>query len=179
MNSSRLIRTFVFVFSLLGLGSFAWGDRFISVEVEGAYSDWISIGENEVAEVYYFKSNNGGYRYIYYRDSNHTETIILRDSISQGEQSLKINGPCEIRVRSATGGSNYRVFCQIKISSKNSTEATNISKKFSTVIPENSEGNVSIILEQSTDLINWTVASPGLFAPSTTRRFFRIRSEQQ
>ena len=53
------------------------------------------------------------------------------------------------------------------------------STKFATVIPENSENNVSIILEQSTDLINWTAASPGVFPPSTAKRFFRIRSEEE
>jgi hypothetical protein len=50
-------------------------------------------------------------------------------------------------------------------------------KKFATVIPENSSGNVNIILEQSTDLINWTAANPGSYPPSTSKRFFRVRAE--
>ena len=52
------------------------------------------------------------------------------------------------------------------------------SKKFATVIPENSSGNVDIILEQSTDLINWTAVNPGTFPPSTAKRFFRVRSQE-
>ena len=48
-----------------------------------------------------------------------------------------------------------------------------------TVIPENSSGNVNIILEQSTDLVNWTAVDPGSFAPSTVKRFFRVRAQQQ
>jgi len=48
-----------------------------------------------------------------------------------------------------------------------------------TVIPENTPSNVQITLEQSTDLVNWSVVQPGSFAPSTTKRFFRIRSEQE
>lgn len=48
-----------------------------------------------------------------------------------------------------------------------------------TVIPENSSGNVNIILEQSTDLVNWTAVDPGSFAPSTAKRFFRVRAQQQ
>ena len=53
------------------------------------------------------------------------------------------------------------------------------SKKFATVIPENATTNVRVILEQSTDLINWTAASPGVFPPSTAKRFFRVRSEEE
>ena len=48
-----------------------------------------------------------------------------------------------------------------------------------TVIPENSSGNVNVILEQSTDLVNWTAVDPGSFAPSTAKRFFRVRAQQQ
>ena len=46
-------------------------------------------------------------------------------------------------------------------------------------IPENATTNVRVILEQSTDLINWTAASPGVFPPSTAKRFFRVRSEEE
>ena len=53
------------------------------------------------------------------------------------------------------------------------------SKKFATVIPENASTNIRVVLEQSTDLINWTTASPGVFPPSTAKRFFRVRSEEE
>lgn len=53
------------------------------------------------------------------------------------------------------------------------------SKKFATVIPENASGNVRIVLEQSTDLINWSSANPGIFPPSTSKRFFRVRSVEE
>lgn len=53
------------------------------------------------------------------------------------------------------------------------------SKKFATVIPENASGNVRIVLEQSTDLINWSSANPGVFPPSTSKRFFRVRSVEE
>ena len=43
------------------------------------------------------------------------------------------------------------------------------------VIPENASGPVDVILESSTDLINWTAAVAGSYAPSTLKRFFRVR----
>jgi hypothetical protein len=45
------------------------------------------------------------------------------------------------------------------------------------VIPASSTGNVQIILESSTDLLNWTAANPGTYGPSAaTNRFFRVRA---
>ena len=45
------------------------------------------------------------------------------------------------------------------------------------VIPTSATGNVQIILESSTDLVNWTAASPGIYgASSATNRFFRVRA---
>lgn len=44
------------------------------------------------------------------------------------------------------------------------------------VIPEDASGPVEIILESSTDLVNWTVANPGTYGSSTARRFFRVRA---
>lgn len=45
------------------------------------------------------------------------------------------------------------------------------------VIPSNATGNVQIILESSPDLVNWTAASPGIYAASSaTNRFFRVRA---
>ena len=45
------------------------------------------------------------------------------------------------------------------------------------VIPASATGNVQIILESSSDLVNWTAASPGTYgASSATNRFFRVRA---
>jgi hypothetical protein len=47
------------------------------------------------------------------------------------------------------------------------------------VIPTNAAGNVEIVLESSTDLVNWISASPGTYSSSTQSRFFRVRAVQQ
>lgn len=44
------------------------------------------------------------------------------------------------------------------------------------VIPEDASGPVEIILESSTDLVNWTAANPGTYGSSTEKRFFRVRA---
>lgn len=47
------------------------------------------------------------------------------------------------------------------------------------VIPEDATGLVQIILESSTDLVNWTAANPGTYGASTSKRFFRVRAVKQ
>jgi hypothetical protein len=48
------------------------------------------------------------------------------------------------------------------------------------VIPASATGNVQIILESSSDLVNWTSANPGIYGPSSaTNRFFRVRAVVQ
>ena len=47
------------------------------------------------------------------------------------------------------------------------------------VIPEDTMGGVEIVLESSTDLVNWTRANPGVYGSSEQKRFFRVRAIQQ
>jgi hypothetical protein len=47
------------------------------------------------------------------------------------------------------------------------------------VIPTDSVGPVRIILESSTDLVNWAEANPGTYAKDNPRRFFRVRAVNQ
>lgn len=44
------------------------------------------------------------------------------------------------------------------------------------VIPADTNGPVTIILESSTDLVNWTAAMPGTYGTTSTNRFFRVRA---
>lgn len=79
--------------------------------------------------------------------------------------NLKIEGtPTDTSVGSTVGGG---------------TSGSTSGKNYVTVIPENSPTDVRIVLEQSTDLINWTSANQGVFSPSTSRRFFRVRAEEE
>lgn len=46
------------------------------------------------------------------------------------------------------------------------------------VIPNDSNGPVTIVLESSTDMVNWIPANPGTYGTSATNRFFRVRGER-
>jgi len=62
--------------------------------------------------------------------------------------------------------------------STNSTVATQNVASTVVVIPANASAPVDVILESSVDLITWTAALPGSYAPSTEKRFFRVRLVQ-
>lgn len=44
------------------------------------------------------------------------------------------------------------------------------------VIPSDAAGPVQILLETSTDLVNWNLANPGTYGSSSAGQFFRVRA---
>jgi len=42
-------------------------------------------------------------------------------------------------------------------------------------VPQEAGSNFDVILEQSSDLVNWTPANPGAYSGTETKRFFRTR----
>lgn len=238
MKSTRFFLNFIFLFSLLGLGSLGWGERyqtiFVSTESTASMnstealeymssslcksSQYLTLGNGETATVFasgastrpnsilnLISDQAAAYVYGIEVDVNGLESNTTKRSWNPNDQSpgiANINsdyagnlvGPATIRViikpwsgRGNTTNYWYSLdndtwafqasegFVTFKISG--AEEAP--SKKFATVIPENASGNIRVVLEQSTDLINWTSATPGVFAPSTSKRFFRVRSEEE
>ena len=246
MKSTRLFRNVIFLFSLVGLGSVAWGERYETLFVKTENneimnntdakiylksdsclsSDSISLQEGESAYVFStgaskrptadnFTVSNGGVV------SNPFVSVVaiyenLDSNISIGEwdgnfkqisntpqlnvqNDTRISGPAILKISikpsSARNNSNHSGYWAydaggttwnwefqasegfVTFRIVGSEQAP--SKKFATVIPEDASGNVRIVLEQSTDLINWSSANPGVFPPSTSKRFFRVRSVEE
>ena len=238
-KSTHLFRNFVFLFSLLGLWSFAWGERFETLFVQTQNTPHMAeaemrnylmsdaclstkslqLAQGEIAYVFAVGSSirpnanfENGYAYDTYParlanaiiDNNGLDSnITLGNNYfgwgNEGVSNLPISstdpiiGPASIKIRlkpqsatnSTSRGWNYgnkrydfkasEGFVTFRIVGAEQAP----SKKFATVIPENASGNVRIVLEQSTDLINWSSANPGVFSPSTSKRFFRVRSVEE
>jgi hypothetical protein len=58
------------------------------------------------------------------------------------------------------------------------TSSPNFIPNTAVVIPADSSGPVTIILESSVDLVNWTPAQPGTYGTTSTNRFFRVRAQR-
>lgn len=152
-----------------------------------AYSDEINLDANQTASIFRVRYNDLGggswsQSYVYLEVyTNGSWFSLLWNADDLGEKFV-LQGPCKFRIRGRSyyvNGSYKRreltVFYNEEVTNTNAGTAA----KFATVIPENLENNVTISLEQSTDLVNWSSISPGVFSPSTSKRFFRVVSEEQ
>lgn len=89
--------------------------------------------------------------------------------------NLVIAGP---RTVSLVVPSNQSLVCSYKVMSNTDLVAPHVPST-SVVIPSDAAGPVQVILESSTDLLNWTPANPGSYGASTVKRFFRVRAVAQ
>lgn len=55
-----------------------------------------------------------------------------------------------------------------------STNTVTYTPANSVVIPSDANGNVQIILQSSSDLVNWVPSMPGTYGSTYTNRFFRV-----
>ena len=86
-------------------------------------------------------------------------------------QSFVVAGPKTI---SLEVGANRSLVVTYKLTPVSTVATLNVASQV-VVIPENAPAPLDVILESSTDLINWTAAVAGSYAPSTSKRFFRVR----
>ena len=194
MKSTRLFRNFIFLFSLLGLGSLVFANSYTlslatsngGVQQTGSeYSDEVVAEGNEsiVVEVINYYSEDNYYKGSISLEVNASNEWIplIKNSNVLPSDKITLLGPCKIRIngRNHSYSSYTRQMYMDILYTIEPKEKEAPSKKFATVIPENASGNIRVVLEQSTDLINWTSATPGVFAPSTSKRFFRVRSEEE
>jgi hypothetical protein len=194
MKSTRFFRNFIFLFSLLGLGSLSAVEYKTLMSTSSTPSETITLQDGDLAEILslsfrtkfsstYQNSSNAvqisSYLQIvksgitlnlpqsFYQFYNYTDAVVPNSSYV----GHIIVGPAILQCK----GDN----CIASIKITTATELAGASQsiaKYASVIPENAKTNVSVILEQSTDLVNWTAANPGDFTPSTSKRFFRVRT---
>ncbi len=60
-----------------------------------------------------------------------------------------------------------------------STNSGSFTPANSVVIPSDANGPVQIVLESSSDLVNWVASQPGTYGSTYTNRFFRVRAIAQ
>jgi hypothetical protein len=85
-------------------------------------------------------------------------------------------GPATITLWATNSGytdGSTTFFCTIQ-----TTSSTSFNPSSAVVIPNDSGGPVTVILESSVDLVNWTPALPGTYGTTTSNRFFRVRAQR-
>jgi hypothetical protein len=89
-----------------------------------------------------------------------------------------ISGPATMQLLAASADPQYQKpssVCTVQISTENSTISNSIPYG-AVIIPADTNGPVTILLESSIDLITWTAANPGTYGTATSNRFFRVRA---
>lgn len=112
---------------------------------------------------------------------NTTPTFTI-DGLRVTPTGLQIPGPAtfEVRISDQTPPADCLVLVSFRLRDNGPSDAaTSPFSGSAVVIPEDASGPVEIILESSTDLVNWSLANPGTYASSTQRRFFRVRAVVQ
>jgi len=84
----------------------------------------------------------------------------------------KIAGPAILRTQRSLS-SPSATLTVVAITRANT--AANVIPANAVVIPEDAGGQYQVILESSTDLLNWAVTNPGTYGGNTPGRFFRTR----
>ena len=154
-------------------------------------SETITLQEGDIAEIialsYYVKlqhSNNGpteisSYLQVikggitlnipqsFYQFYYSTDSALFTPSF----QGHRIVGPATLQCKGHNCMASLKITTAVEIAA-----SSEVKSKYATVVPENAQTNVDVVLEQSTDLVTWTAVAPGQFAPSAQKRFFRLRS---
>lgn len=95
------------------------------------------------------------------------------------ENFRTIYGPCKIYVGAfSSSSSNHSIFCNVKITRAHELKGNNLTG-YSLVLPESKDTNYKLLLESSTDLVDWKADKIGSKAPSNRKRFFRLRAVKE
>ncbi|MEI8290620.1 MAG: hypothetical protein WCH99_14220 [Verrucomicrobiota bacterium] len=115
--------------------------------------------------------------YVVFTSANGINTT---QQISTGTQNNNIpatfTGLSKIALYNLTSGSTISSTFTIQTPSTNSVTATPVN---SVVIPSDAKGNVQIVLESSSDMINWIPSQAGTYGNTYSNRFFRVKAIAQ
>ena len=92
-----------------------------------------------------------------------------RDLLGPG--NAIVAGPKTVAVTTHSG---YALSFTYKLTADTQTATANVASQ-AVVIPSTGITNADIIFESSPDLVTWTAAVAGNYAPTTPNRFFRVR----
>jgi hypothetical protein len=86
---------------------------------------------------------------------------------TQTQAPIVIPGPATIQIQQlfGSGSASIATFAVTRVGTASPPAE----------VPQEAGSNFDVILEQSSDLVNWTPANPGTYSGAETKRFFRTR----
>lgn len=138
----------------------------------------IVIQTNQTAQILHLRDLSGQGQVTIIKDNANLTYTESRIS-SAGNNLPIVSGPATILVTAiqpSSFGGNDNILCTISVAQTTQIATNQFIPNTGVVIPADSGGPVTIVLESSVDLINWIPADPGTYGTSTTNRFFRVRA---
>jgi hypothetical protein len=88
-------------------------------------------------------------------------------------------GPCKLEIGARSQRNVTRVLqMTVKITRAHELKGNNLTG-YSLVLPESTDTNYKLLLESSTDLVDWKADQTGSKAPSNRKRFYRLRAVKE
>ena len=134
---------------------------------EGGKEQRINLNPTDIVEIVGHGLNDSTAKPIYLTFSNGRQFEMLLGVLNHDRTRHKYTGLTEMRFNQAIN------FLTLKI-----TNASEINKAGPTtvlVLPENATGNYNLVVESSTDSINWTPFHSETVTADTAERLFRVR----
>jgi hypothetical protein len=139
------------------------------------YSVFLQLEAGDVCEVLFFDATNLTSKYIFCTDLEGGGcTPWSYNSAEVKDLNPVFVGPGNVYVLASDGPSLATAAVRVTRAS----ETGGYLPTNTVVIPTDPSGQVEILMESSTDLVNWTSATPGTYVTSSEKRFFRIRAER-
>lgn len=114
----------------------------------------------------------------------YVEDVIADEWVRLGNNSYNRNlrtivGPIKFDLRTS-GMNNEGQFIYLTTTKKKqeSYQSKNVTG-YSLVLPESKDNSYNLVLESSTDLVNWTSDKTGSKGPSEKKRFYRLRAVKE
>jgi hypothetical protein len=151
----------IFAASALLLSSAHAGEFFTLIAKNSVPSASITLNAGDTAELKYANQRSG----INLIASIQGTDFYCSPSTDAGIEPVKVVGPASLKM---VGINFSQCFATIEV-----TRAGTASN--ATAIPQEAGTTWQVILEASTDLVNWTPTAPGDYPSASPQRFFRTR----
>ena len=163
------LKTITLLLALVG-SAYAQTDRYVTLGAKsignGQMPNSIIISASETAHIESYSLNNRSSGYTISKDN-----VDVTSGSGNGDLT-KVKGPATIRLFSAHD--NYGNDGSAMLTIRISPESFDLNK---TLILPPSTNQVAIALETSTNLVNWTMATNGVYGSPDEARFFRIHMQ--
>lgn len=138
----------------------------------------LTISSNEVAEI--IACTGSSVTHVYMINTNGgVASVTYPANGGLAANPIVLSGPRTIRAERVTSSSSAGMLtARVTDSVSYQAAKSGFAPTSTLVIPTEPAGNTQVILESSSDLVNWTAAQPGVYGNGTSNRFFRIRAQK-